>query len=132
MQKLKLTGNSHHHDNIFIFLRYRERFWNSMFFDAIGNLTKVAEENHLTLIESALRWMAHHSGLGPNDGIIIGASSLHHLEQNLKDLAKGPLPEAMVKAFDETWDNVKVACPPYFKDEAAAKAISVSVNLTMK
>ncbi|KAF9367965.1 hypothetical protein CPB97_005109, partial [Podila verticillata] len=80
--------------------------------------------NHLTLIESALRWMAHHSGLGPNDGIIIGASSLRHLEENFKDIAKGPLPEAMVTAFDEAWEHVKVACPPYFKDEVSAKFIS--------
>ncbi|KAF9368352.1 hypothetical protein CPC16_005433, partial [Podila verticillata] len=106
---------------------YRDRFWNSLFFETIGNLSKAAEENHLTLLESALRWMAHHSGLGPNDGIIIGASSVHHLEENLKDLAKGPLPEAMVAAFDEAWEHVKVACPPYFKDEAATKAIA-SIN----
>ncbi|KAF9376362.1 hypothetical protein CPB97_010850 [Podila verticillata] len=103
---------------------YRERYWSNLFFEAVRILTKAAEENHLTLIESALRWMAHHSGLGPNDGIIIGASSLHHLEENLKDLAKGPLPEAMVTAFDEAWEHVKVACPAYFKDEAASKAIA--------
>ncbi|KAG0340282.1 hypothetical protein BG005_003262 [Podila minutissima] len=103
---------------------YRDRYWNNLFFEAVRNLTKVAEENHLTLLESSLRWMAHHSGLGPNDGIIIGASSLHHLEENLKNLAKGPLPQAMVTAFDEAWEHVKPACTSYFKDEASAKAIS--------
>ncbi|KAG0091120.1 hypothetical protein BGZ93_008987 [Podila epicladia] len=103
---------------------YRDRYWNNLFFEAVRNLTKVAEENHLTLLESSLRWMAHHSGLGPNDGIIIGASSLLHLEENLKNLAKGPLPQAMVTAFDEAWEHVKPACTPYFKDEASTKAIS--------
>ncbi|KAF9015971.1 Aflatoxin B1 aldehyde reductase member 2 [Haplosporangium bisporale] len=103
---------------------YRDRYWNNLFFEAVRNLTKAAEENHLTLLEASLRWMVHHSGLGPNDGIIIGASSLHHLEDNLKELAKGPLPEAMVTAFDEAWEHVKVACAPYFKDEVSAKFIS--------
>ncbi|KAF9425914.1 hypothetical protein BGZ94_007099 [Podila epigama] len=105
---------------------YRERYWNNLFFEAVQNLKKTAEENGLTLLESALRWMAHHSGLGENDGIIIGASSLHHLEENLADLAKGPLPQAVVNAFDEAWEHVKVACPSYFKSAADAKAIAAA------
>ncbi|KAG0204121.1 hypothetical protein BGX28_003844 [Mortierella sp. GBA30] len=111
---------------------YRERYWNNLFFEAVRNLEKVAKEHNLTLIESALRWMSHHSGLGPNDGIIIGASSLQHLEDNLRDLAKGPLPKEMVDAFDEAWEHVKVACPPYFKTNDAANAMFVSLTSTSK
>ncbi|KAG0346988.1 hypothetical protein BG004_000337 [Podila humilis] len=103
---------------------YRDRYWNKLFFEAVQSLTKVADENHLTLLEASLRWMRHHSGLGPNDGIIIGASSMEHLEANLSNLNKGPLPQAMVTAFDDAWEHVKVACPSYFKDEASAKAVS--------
>ncbi|KAG0208633.1 hypothetical protein BGX28_000441 [Mortierella sp. GBA30] len=110
---------------------YRERYWNTLFFEAIKDLEKVAKEHSLTLLESSLRWMTHHSGLGPNDGVIIGASSLKHLEENLKDLAKGPLPNEMVDAFDEAWEHVKVACPSYFKTEDSAKAIS-SANQASK
>ncbi|KAF9347425.1 hypothetical protein BGX26_001079 [Mortierella sp. AD094] len=103
---------------------YRQRYWNSLFFDAINNLDKVAKENNLTLIESALRWMKHHSLLNANDGIVIGASSLHHLEQNLADLEKGPLPQAMVDAYDEAWEQVKVASPIYFKSAEEVKLVS--------
>jgi aflatoxin B1 aldehyde reductase len=41
----------------------------------------------------ALRWMSHHSQLKREhgDAVIIGASSLSHIEQNLLDLEKGPL-----------------------------------------
>ena len=48
------------------------------------------------------------------DAVIIGASSAAQLEENLTNLEKGPLPEEMVKAFDEGWAIVKGVCGPYF------------------
>lgn len=55
------------------------------------------------MAEVALRWMQHHSKLDRKygDGIIIGASSLSHIEQNLVDFEKGPLPADVVKSVDE-------------------------------
>lgn len=47
--------------------------------------------------------MMHHSQLSREQGdavIIIGASSLGHLEQNLTDLEKGALPDDVVEALD--------------------------------
>ncbi|KAF9378540.1 hypothetical protein CPB97_009512 [Podila verticillata] len=95
---------------------YRALYWNNLYKDAVLKLSKVAAENNLTLLEASLRWMTHHSGLGPTDAVIIGSSSVHHLEDNLVDLAKGPLPTAMVTALDEAWEHVKVACPCYFNE----------------
>ncbi|KAG0287810.1 hypothetical protein BGZ98_004480, partial [Dissophora globulifera] len=94
---------------------YRARYWNTIFFEAVEKVQKIAKDHNITLIDSALRWMAHHSDLGPNDGIIIGASSLKHLDENLNALEKGPLPEEVVNAYEEAWQNVKFACAPYFK-----------------
>lgn len=56
-----------------------------------------------------MRWMTHHSLLKREygDGIIIGASSTKHIEQNMIDLEKNPLPEEVVKALDEGWERVK-------------------------
>ncbi|KAG0047278.1 hypothetical protein BGZ83_007647 [Gryganskiella cystojenkinii] len=105
---------------------YRERYWNTLFFEAISNLSTTAKSLNLTLLEASLRWMTHHSGLGSKDGIIIGASNIHHLEENLKDLEKGPLPEEMVKAYDEAWEHVKVCCTSYFKSETATWAFADS------
>jgi aflatoxin B1 aldehyde reductase len=103
---------------------YRRRYWNDLFFESIKKMEATVKEHNLTLVESALRWITHHSGLGPNDGIVIGASSLDHLESNLNDLEKGPLPQEVVDAFDEAWEHVRVACPPYFKDVESAIFIS--------
>lgn len=47
--------------------------------------------------------------------IIIGASSSGQLEQNLTSLNGGPLPEEMVRAFDEAWTVVKAVAKPYFR-----------------
>ncbi|KAF9092852.1 hypothetical protein BGX23_003885 [Mortierella sp. AD031] len=102
---------------------YRDRYWNTLYFEAITALTKAAQEHKLTLVEATLRWMSHHSGLNTQDGIIIGVGSIQHLEQNLIDLDKGPLPKDVVEAFDAAWAHVKVACPRYFKNEADARAV---------
>ncbi|ORZ13393.1 Aldo/keto reductase [Lobosporangium transversale] len=103
---------------------YRERYWNNLFFEAVKKVEKTAKDNNLTLIETVLRWMSHHSDLGPQDGIIIGASSMQHLKDNLRDLEKGPLPQHVVEALDEAWEHVRVACPSYFKTAAAAQTVS--------
>lgn len=88
---------------------YRMRYWNEPFFDALDILRPVAEKQGLTEAECALRWMTHHSMLKQEkgDAVIIGASSTKHIEENLKDFEKGPLPDDVVKAFDEGWERVK-------------------------
>ena len=69
----------------------------------------MAEKHGLTLAEVALRWMTHHSRLCKEfpDAILIGASSTKHIEQNMVDLEKGPLPDDVVKALDQAWERVK-------------------------
>ncbi|KAF9948292.1 hypothetical protein BGZ72_009786 [Mortierella alpina] len=100
---------------------FRERYWNRLNLEGVQLLSKAAAENHLTLLEATLRWMRHHSGLEAKDGVLIGASSMQHLEENMVDLAKGPLPQAMVDAFDEAWEHVKAASAHYVRGPAAAR-----------
>ncbi|KAK9703014.1 hypothetical protein K7432_010952 [Basidiobolus ranarum] len=108
---------------------YRERFWNNLFFDSVEDLKNAAKEIDSSLLDATLRWMAHHSGLGPNDGVIIGASSLEHLKENIAGYEKGPLPQSMVDAFDCAWENVKVACPSYFRTQEELEGILKAVSL---
>jgi aflatoxin B1 aldehyde reductase len=52
--------------------------------------------------------MLHHSKLGDDDGLLLGASKVHHLEENLKCCAKsGPLSEDVQMAFDKAWAATK-------------------------
>ena len=48
------------------------------------------------------------------DAIIIGASKLSHLVQNMNAVKAGPLPEDVLEAFDEAWKVTKADSPEYF------------------
>jgi len=54
--------------------------------------------------------MQHHSMLKPEDGVIIGASSVEQCEANCKSSEQGPLPDEIVAALDEAWEIVKAEC----------------------
>ncbi|KAJ7664688.1 Aldo/keto reductase [Mycena rosella] len=95
---------------------YRKRYWNDAYFNALKAVRPLIEKHNLTMAEVALRWISHHSLMRREhgDSVLIGASSLNHIEQNLVDLEKGPLPEEVVKALDEAWFSVKVHASPYY------------------
>jgi aflatoxin B1 aldehyde reductase len=58
----------------------------------------------------------HHSKLkgGCGDAVIVGASSMHHLEANLLDLDKGRLPEEVARALDAGWERCKGVASSYW------------------
>lgn len=95
---------------------YKRRYWNDHHFKALEIIREASEKANLTMSEVALRWVSHHSLLKREygDSILIGASSLEHIEQNLIDLEKGPLPDDVVKALDDAWLLVKPHAVPYF------------------
>ncbi|KAL5527048.1 hypothetical protein ACEPAG_5839 [Sanghuangporus baumii] len=95
---------------------YRKRYWNEPHFHALEIVKQAADKHGLTLAEVALRWVSHHSLMKREygDSILIGASSVKHIEQNLDDLDKGPLPEDVVKALDEAWLIVKPEAANYW------------------
>ena len=67
---------------------------------------------------AAIRWVTTHSGMGASlgDAIIVGASSIAHLDANLEAcLATEPLHDDIISAMDSAWDVVKGhgACPSY-------------------
>jgi len=95
---------------------YRGRYFNDSMFDALDIIRSAVKKHNLTEAETALRWINHHSKLSKEagDAIIIGASSLKHLEENLVDLEKGPLPEDVVEALDQAWAKTKGVVIPYY------------------
>lgn len=64
-------------------------------------------------METALRWMRHHSVLGSEDAIILGAGNKEHIDGSLTAIEKGPLSEDLVKAVEAVWDQIKENPPPY-------------------
>jgi aflatoxin B1 aldehyde reductase len=88
---------------------YRGRYWNEAYFDALDIVRLTAKKLGLTTAEVALRWVNHHSLMKKEhgDAIITSASNAAQLEENLKNLEKGPLPEEMLMAFDKAWSGVQ-------------------------
>ncbi|RPD64667.1 Aldo/keto reductase [Lentinus tigrinus ALCF2SS1-7] len=97
-------------------MAYRARYWNEPHFNALSKIEAVAQKHNLTMAEIALRWVSHHSLMERQfgDSVLIGASSTKHIEQNLIDLEKGPLPEEVLKVLDEAWLSVMPYAKEYF------------------
>lgn len=97
---------------------YISRFWKDAYFDAVKSLqTSCKEEGGggVSLGEASLRWLATRSQLTDGDAIIIGASNLAHLEQNLGALGPkgGVISDGLASAFDDAWEMCRRECPPY-------------------
>lgn len=58
---------------------------------------------NVSKIEAALRWISYHSSLGPEDGIILGASKPQYLDQNIEAIQKGPLPAEVADSMGGLW-----------------------------
>lgn len=88
-------------------------FLNDTIITEIGKLTELCKAQDISIMEATLRWFRHHSSLGYEDGFILGASTINQIEASLSATEKGPLPDDVVKEFEEMWDAVKEVAPGY-------------------
>jgi aryl-alcohol dehydrogenase (NADP+) len=83
---------------------YYSRYWNQENFEALEALKKIAEELGISLIELSLRWCMNKEEV---DSVILGISSLKHLESNIQACNQGALPEGVLPKCDEIWHSLK-------------------------
>lgn len=104
---------------------YQSRYWKESYFRAVDIVSEACDSAGIPDAEAALRWIAFHSFLSNErgDGIIIGASKLSQLEQNLSALDKGPLPMDVVEAFDRAWGLTAEDAPEYFRFYESGRAV---------
>ncbi|KZT61535.1 Aldo/keto reductase [Calocera cornea HHB12733] len=76
-------------------------------------LKEALEKHGIELSEAAQRWLQHHSALRPEDGVVIGASSVAQLDENIKYCEEGPLPEEILTILDEAWTKAKMTASHY-------------------
>lgn len=95
---------------------YQGRYWKKSFFDGVDVIKTAAQEHGISSVEATYRWLAYHSMLNSDrgDAILIGASKLNHLQQNIESVNAGPLPEDVIKAFETAWMITKGDSPEYF------------------
>ncbi|NKX54768.1 aldo/keto reductase [Arthrobacter mobilis] len=89
---------------------YTQRYWDRQLFDAVEQLTRIAGEAGVSLVELALRWLAHRPGV---DSMLLGGSRAAQLQANLEAVAKGPLAQDIVAACDEVGSALRGPMPAY-------------------
>jgi len=89
---------------------YLNRYWHPAYFDAVDELQGIAQRAGRTIIDISLNWLRHHT---PADCIILGASTMEQLQQNLDAFERGPLPADVVQAVDQVWNNLRGITPSY-------------------
>ena len=67
------------------------------------------EESPISLTEASLRWLMHHSALKGElgDAMILGAKREDQLRGNVAFCRKKPLPDVLVRAIEEMWEEAK-------------------------
>lgn len=95
---------------------YQGRYWKKSYFEAVEEIRRASERSGITCIDAVYRWLAFHSMLRGErgDAILIGASRLQHLKQNLEAVKAGPLPGEMLPVFERAWESTKGDSPEYF------------------
>lgn len=89
---------------------YRERYWNTAIFDAIAQLTVIADEAGIPLTELAMRWLVSKPATGP---VLLGGSKVEHLRANIAAIGKGALSAELVSACDEVGAALRGPMPNY-------------------
>lgn len=89
---------------------YLDRYWHEQNFSAVHELAAVAQAAGRSLVSVAINWLLHHT---PTDSVILGASKLAHLEENLRAFEDGPLPADTLAACDRVWARLRGPSPKY-------------------
>lgn len=89
---------------------YLDRYWHDDYFTAVEDLASMARDAGKTLTELAYQWLLSQKQV---DSIILGASRLEQLEENLKACEGGPLAEPFLARLDEVWKRLKGVTPKY-------------------
>lgn len=89
---------------------YLDRYWHEANFTAVQELAAIAREAGRSPVSLALNWVLQHS---PVDAMILGASKLAHLQDNLRAIEEGALPPDAVAACDRVWARLRGPSPKY-------------------
>lgn len=89
---------------------YQDRYWHADDFAAVEELRALARDAGKTLVELAFQWLLNQPQV---DSIILGASRLEQLEENLKACEGGKLDQAVLEKCDAVWKRLRGVTPKY-------------------
>jgi len=84
---------------------YFDMLWKKNIFNEIEKFNNLCEKHNLSIREGAMRWILNHSKLSGEygDAVILGASSVEQVKDNISITRGGPLPKELVKEIDQIW-----------------------------
>ena len=96
---------------------YRDRYWRADYFGVLDELHEACADSGLRPVQVAMSWLCNHSLLDADagDGIILGISSLEHLDENMAACGSAPLDAVIVEILDRGWEIIKPNCFRYFR-----------------
>mmetsp|Transcript_20817 Transcript_20817/g.46208 ORF Transcript_20817/g.46208 Transcript_20817/m.46208 type:complete len:357 (-) Transcript_20817:44-1114(-) len=98
---------------------YLPRFYTPSHFAAVDIIQNACVEANISMVEASYRWLLRHSALARDDGLLLGASDINQLRQNLnacKGAEAAELPQSMLDAFDAAYQIVAKDNPfPYWR-----------------
>jgi 1-deoxyxylulose-5-phosphate synthase len=89
---------------------YRDRYWQAENFAAVERLKRIAEAEGRSPTRLAMRWVMDRPGV---TSVILGASRLEHLQENLAAVDDPPLSSETLAACDEVWPALRGVSPAY-------------------
>lgn len=104
---------------------YLPRFYTDANFEGVELIRVACEKHGISMVEATYCWLLCHSALKvePHDGVLLGASSMAQLEQNLNAcwrVTNNPVGETVLapdvlSAFDEAWKITSATAFPYWR-----------------
>ena len=96
----QLAENSRLKDNY----GYNLRYINDTNMNAVEQLTAIAEDCGMSLLEFSLQWLLNREVV---DSVIVGASKFEHVVQNVAlASARKPIPQEAMEKCDAVWDTI--------------------------
>jgi aryl-alcohol dehydrogenase-like predicted oxidoreductase len=83
---------------------YFDRYWNEKNFTGVEKLSAIADKHGIPLLELALRWCIHQSGVS---FVISGVSKMEQFKQNIPIFDKPALDEEILKACNQVWEEME-------------------------
>ncbi len=89
---------------------YLDRYWHPSYFDAVEELKEVGQAAGRSLTSLSLNWLLTQQAV---DSVILGASSISQLEENLNAASEGALSAETMTACDAVWAKLRGVTPKY-------------------
>ncbi len=89
---------------------YLDRFWHDQYFEAVAEVENIAREAGLSPVELALAWLRRQPQA---HCIILGASRVSQLDENLAAFEASPLGDNELAACDRVWRRLRGPTPEY-------------------